>query len=214
MAAVSVMQAQDTIPALQPTAAQASQPVQKTSLSSARDSIAVKHSALRVALKTNAFGIMLLEPNLGVELGIADRVSVAVEVYRPRWRGVFNNSVLLDANLWSADARYWLRRWNKNKPGAFRGHFLGAYYTEGNVDIQSKGKGNQAIVQSYGLEYGYVMPLAKRLRLEMCVGAGYLAADYDHYRLSNDGETLNYQYSGRTNWWGPTKANLSLMFVF
>lgn len=164
-----------------------------------------------IAVKTNALGFPFLEPNIGIEVGFNRQVSIGIEGYRPRFHGIGKNNYRLDANLIDIDVKYWPQSWKAEN--AFNGHFIGAFFTTGFVDLEAKAKGNQAEVKSFGLEYGYLLPLAKKIRLELSLGIGTLRADYDHYKVSRNKKTLLYSHSGRTNWWGPTKASVSLVWV-
>lgn len=186
--------------------AQHADTVQPTSINS-------KPSSCWVAFKTNALAFPILEPNGGIEFGFAGRFSIGIDGYRPRFHNVGKKSIEVNANLWGGDIRYWLKPWNKEGGRSMKGHFFGAYYTEGMVDLQYNEKGNQAEVITTGLEYGYVFPIAKHCRLELGLGVGYLRADYDHFKVAGDGKQLNYCHSGRTTWWGPTKANVSFVLL-
>lgn len=179
----------------------------------AQEDTFLKHDPVQVVIKNNLLGFPMLEPNIALELGFGGRYSAYYEGYRPRIHNFGKNKIWLEANVWNVGARYWLRDWNKSGKHSMTGHFLGAYYMEGNVDIQSKNKGFQAPVQTFGVEYGYVIHLDRKLRLELSAGIGYLTADYDRYHVSADGETLNYRYSGKTHWFGPTKGSISLVLL-
>lgn len=99
------------------------------------------------------------------------------------------------------------------------GWFAGVYGAGGYYDIQGKTAGNQGELHSVGFTGGYAMPIAKLLKLEFCLGVGYMGTDYRHYEIkrpnpSNYQEViLAYKYSANTVWFGPTKAEVSLVFT-
>lgn len=159
-----------------------------------------------VALKTNLLYDALLVPNAGIEFRFADRWSVGAD-YMHAW--------------WSNDRkhRYWrcyggevtLRRYFSTTP--FTGHHVGIYGTMLTYDFEFSGKGWQSDGFSYGggLEYGYSLPVARRLNIDFSIGVGYFGGRYKEYLPMDD--CYVWQSTRRWHWFGPTRAQISLVWI-
>ena len=80
-------------------------------------------------------------------------------------------------------------------------------------DLELGGKGYLGDKWSYGagIEYGYSLPVAKRLNIDFSLGIGYLGGKYMKY-LPMDGHYV-WQYTKQRHWFGPTKAEISLVWL-
>ena len=111
------------------------------------------------------------------------------------------------------EPRWWFRRTDARD--RLSGHFIGAYAMSGIYDFQNDSKiCYQGEAWSAGLSYGYAMKLGKSpLNLEFAVSVGYLTATYRHYSPSIDYDSLiaDLYESGKTHYFGPTKAKVSLV---
>ena len=63
----------------------------------------------------------------------------------------------------------------------------------------------------FGVEYGYSLPIAKRLNIDFTLGIGYLGGKYIKY-IAADNKYL-WQSTHKVNWFGPTKAEISLTWL-
>ena len=61
-----------------------------------------------------------------------------------------------------------------------------------------------------GVGLGYQLPLSRRFSLEAEIGAGYAYVDYDKFACGKCGTR---QHEGNTDYWGITRAGLSLVYV-
>ena len=61
-----------------------------------------------------------------------------------------------------------------------------------------------------GVGFGYQLPLSRRFSLEAEIGAGYAYVDYDRFACGKCGSR---QHEGNTDYWGVTRAGLSLVYV-
>lgn len=159
-----------------------------------------------VALKTNLLYDALLVPNAGIEFRFADRWSAGAD-YMHAW--------------WSNDRkhRYWrcyggevtLRRYFGGTP--FTGHHVGIYGTMLTYDFEFWEKGWQSDGFSYGggLEYGYSLPVARRLNIDFSIGVGYFGGRYKEYVPMDD--CYVWQSTRRRHWFGPTRAQISLVWI-
>jgi len=162
------------------------------------------------ALKTNLLYDAALIPNLGVEIPLARQWTLALDGF---WA------------WWSQDSRhrYWqgyggyvtLRRYfspTASRPSPFTGHHLGIYALGMTYDVEWGGRGYQAAKFGFGggIEYGYSLPIARRLCLDFSIGLGFQDGEYKEY-VPQDGHYV-WQSTHKRHWWGPTKAEVSLVW--
>ncbi len=173
------------------------------------------------ALKTNLLFDLATLINIELEIPIGQRWSVAAEYIFPWW--VFDNHransarsriQLLNGNL---EARRW---WGERESRAvLTGWFTGLYAGVGSYDFEHDAKGYQGeFFLAAGLSGGYAHTInrAQTLRMEYCLGVGYLETDYRHYHAEycvNDIWHAIEQSSGRYSWFGPTRARVSLSWL-
>lgn len=62
-----------------------------------------------------------------------------------------------------------------------------------------------------GADYGYSLPVARRLNIDFTIGVGYWGGEYYEYRRI-DGHSV-WQRTRRRHWFGPTKAEISLVWL-
>ncbi len=168
--------------------------------------VAVPMREPRVALRTNLIYDALLVPNIGIEYRFADRWSAAVD-YMHAW--------------WSRDAkhRYWrcyggeatVRRYFGDRP--FAGHHVGLYASALTYDFEFSGRGWQCDGFGFGggFEYGYSLPVGRRLALDFSVGVGYFGSRYKEYTPVD--ECYVWLSTRRQHWFGPTRAGISLVWI-
>ena len=63
---------------------------------------------------------------------------------------------------------------------------------------------------AFGAEYGYSMPIAKRLNIDFSLVAGYMGGRYYEY-IPIDGHYV-WQATNNRHWWGPTKIEVTLVW--
>ena len=153
-------------------------------------------------------------PNVSVEVPIGQKWSVFAEYDFPWWLTEGNDKAW-QIQKWDIGARWWFSKHDASDPmDVLRGHFLGLDFGAGYYDIEPQHKGNQGELQTLGIEYGYAFRLAPRWRLDAFVGAGWLGTHYRHYQGTTDDVHLIYQNDGKLNWFGPTKAGVSIKYIF
>ena len=61
------------------------------------------------------------------------------------------------------------------------------------------------------MEYGYALPVSRRLNLDFSIGVGYLGGRYIKYEPQGD----NYvcRATRRLNWVGPVKLEIALVWL-
>jgi hypothetical protein len=168
-----------------------------------------------IAVKTNLlYGLGTLSPNLALELGLAERSSLNVSAGYNGWhrKGTVESNKKLINRVIRAEYRYWLCE-------RFNGHFLSAglfwnRFNVGGYNIPFAGfkKENryEGDAIGFGVNYGYNLPLAKRLGAEFSLGVGVApmkAGVYDCAMCSAKKETLNKTY------FGPTHLSISFVYL-
>ncbi|NLX80687.1 MAG: DUF3575 domain-containing protein [Proteiniphilum sp.] len=169
--------------------------------------------AQSVGLKTNfAHWATMATPNLGIEMALNRKYTIEVGAgYNPF---TFNNNKKFKHWIVQPELRYWTCE-------SFNGHFfgihaLGAEFNVGGLDVPL---GRLKDIKDYryegyafggGISYGYQWPIAKRLNLELNIGAGYAYLLYDKYKCVKCGE--KQESDVKDNYFGVTKAAVSLIY--
>ena len=65
-----------------------------------------------------------------------------------------------------------------------------------------------------GAELGWAWDLGRNWRLDAYVGAGWMGSHFRYYEATTGDKHLIYQNSGKLNWFGPTKAGVSVKYIF
>ncbi|MDE6670505.1 MAG: DUF3575 domain-containing protein, partial [Muribaculaceae bacterium] len=127
--------------------------------------------------------------------------------------------------------RYWrayggnlfLRRWFGRKAieKPLTGHHIGLLAGVLTYDFEWGGRGYMGGLPDHtlwnrfltvaGLEYGYSLPIARRLNLDFSLAIGYVGGKYIKY--VPHGDTYLWQSTNRLNWIGPVKAEISLVWL-
>lgn len=162
------------------------------------------------ALKTNLLYDAALVPNLGVEVSLGKKWSVAVNWMYAWWSNRGKN------NFWrvyggDVEVRRWFGKKAAEKP--LQGHHVGVYGQMATYDFELGGRGYLGDKWAYGagISYGYSLPVGKRLNMDFTLGLGYLGGEYKEY-LPIEGHYV-WQVTKHLHWWGPTKAEVSLVWL-
>lgn len=169
-------------------------------------------------VRTNLILDALALPNIGMEFYVGKNFSVGANWMYGWW----------DRN---SSHRYWrayggdifVRRWfgtkAENKP--LTGHHLGVYAGIVTYDFEFGGEGIMGGLPSRtlwdrcnfiaGLEYGYSLPVSRRLNIDFTIGVGYLGGKYIKYEPQ--GDSYYWKSDNRLTWIGPTKAEISLVWL-
>lgn len=175
-------------------------------------------SAQDIAVKSNLLSDALLNPNVGVEIGLAPRWTLDVT-------GQLNAWDLSHDRRWKhwalqPEARYWFC-------DRFGGHFVGLHAHGGQFNIGGfDGRLNlfgtdarkladtryQGWFVGAGVAYGYAWALGRHWNLEGEIGLGYSYTRYDRFRCAGCGKKTE---TGRSHHYvGPTKAAINLVYLF
>lgn len=153
------------------------------------------------ALRTNLLRWATLTPDLGVEWRINRSVGIAVDGSYTSW--AWKDSVRRYA-LWEVNPEL---RWYL---GQKKNCYVGAMFKAGAFSYKFTDTGKQGNLLGGGVTGGYVLNLSDALAIDFSLGLGYVRADFDEYSVV-DGMYLR---DGRQkkNWWGPTKAGVTLVW--
>ena len=163
-----------------------------------------------MSIKTNMLYDVAAVPNIGVEFYLGKNFSVVGNWHYAWWKS--------DPKSWywrtyggDAAIRYWLGKQSRIKP--LTGHHLGVYGQMLTYDIELGNKGILADKWSWtvGVEYGYSLPIARRLNLDFTLGLGYHWGLFDEY-LPVEGHYV-WQATKRRQYLGPTKLEVSLVWL-
>ena len=145
--------------------------------------------------------------NLGAEFKVAPRLTVDLPLV---WNPLeFGENRKWKHFLVQPELRYWTCE-------PFNGHFLGihahyAFYNAGGVGSRwMKDYRFEGWLAGIGVSYGYQWLLSSRWSIEASVGVGYAYMDYDRYLCRKCG---TFQAHDRMNYFGPTKAAVSLIYI-
>lgn len=168
------------------------------------------------ALKTNLLYDAALIPNLGIEFYLGKNFSIAAN-----WHYAW----------WNTKSWFWrtyggelaVRKWlgSAARERALTGHHVGVYaqvlaydfmvgqhgYISGHPGETLFDRPNYTV----GLEYGYSMPIAKRLSLDFVLGVGYHGGLYNEYLYMDDHYV--WHTTKKRSFFGPNKAEVTLVWL-
>lgn len=176
------------------------------------------HKPFYMALKTNMLYDALAIPSISAEFYLGKNWSLVANWMYGWWDNDHRH-------------RYWrayggdlaVRRWfgAKAKEKPLTGHHLGVYAGVVTYDFEFGGKGWMGGIPGgtlwdrcntvAGIEYGYSLPIARRLNIDFTIGVGYMGGKLVDY-VPGDGFYL-WKKTRHLNWFGPTKAEISLVWL-
>lgn len=183
--------------------------------------VAVEPAPLKpfyMALKTNMLYDVLAVPNIGIEFYLGKNWSLSADWMYGWWS---KNSKHRYWRIYGGDitVRKWFGR--KAQEKSLTGHHLGVYGSVFTYDFEFSGKGYmggkpggtmwEKANYAAGVEYGYSLPIARRLNIDFVIGMGYWGGKYYEY-IPLDGCYV-WQATKSRHWFGPTKAEVSLVWL-
>ena len=177
-----------------------------------------KHRPFYMGVKTNLLYDALAVPNIGVEFYLGRNWSLAANWMYAWWKTDTRHRYW---RVYGGDiaVRKWFGRAAAEKP--LQGHHLGLYAQVLTYDFEWGGRGQMAgepggdifdrASYAFGVEYGYSLPVARRLNIDFSLGVGYLEGTYYEY-VPEDGCYV-WQSTHERHWLGPTKAEISLVWL-
>ncbi len=174
--------------------------------------------AFYMALKTNTIYDAGLIPNIGAEFYLGNNVTLGGG-WMHSWWSNRNTDWFWRAYGGDLYLRYWFGSQAVEKP--LQGHHIGLHGQAFTYDFEIGGRGYMGGLPGgmlkdrahwgIGVEYGYSLPIARRLNLDFGIALGYVGGEYMEY-LPIDGHYV-WQVTKKRNWFGPTKAEISLVWL-
>lgn len=172
--------------------------------------------AQTVGIKSNLLYDAVASPNLGIEIGLAQKWSLDISgnvnfwtIHTHKWKHW----------LVQPEARYWFC-------DRFSGHFLALHAVGGKYNFGHMGPGFMFLGSNFknladhryqgwgaggGIAYGYAWVLAKHWNLEAEIGIGAIYTKYDEF----DCEACSSKTGqGHHVYYGPTKLALNIEYIF
>ncbi|MGN1210178.1 MAG: DUF3575 domain-containing protein [Candidatus Cryptobacteroides sp.] len=173
------------------------------------------------AIKTNLLFDAASLLNLGVEVPVGNRFSIAADGYFPWWH---NSSKDITIQMLAAgvEGRYWFGNRDLRKPmtGFFAGVYAGAGFFDFQLGKMTDGKGVQGdLFVTAGISAGYAHSIGKNFRLEYSLGLGYLHCNFREYISVKDTKfgdikAIPYPWESKIiSGVVPTKAAVSLVWM-
>lgn len=173
---------------------------------------------LCIGVKTNLLYDAALLPNIGVEYYIGRNWSLTAG-WMYGWWDRDASHFYWRAYGGTVGARRWWGRKAAEKP--LTGHHLGVFAGLVTYDFEFGGTGYMGGLPGRtlwdrcnficGIEYGYSMPLTRRLNLDFSIGFGYMGGKVIKY--VPDGNFYEWQSEHHLNWVGPTKVEVALVWL-
>lgn len=184
------------------------------------DSLALpkKKCTFIMAVKSNLLYDVALVPNVGVELYLKNNWTIGANWMYAWWKSDDRHRYwrVYGGELY---ARKYLGKVASSKP--FSGHHLGVYAQMLTYDFELGGRGYMGgrpggdiwdkSVKGAGIEYGYALPVARKLNLDFSLGLGGLFGTCHEYVPVN-GHYV-WDKTRKISWIGPTRLEVSLVWV-
>lgn len=164
------------------------------------------------AAKTNMLYDLLITPNIGIEFNLDKqrKYSIAANWMYAWWKS--------DPSSWyhrTYGGDLQLRRYfgKKTQERPFTGWHAGIYGQMLTYDFEWGGRGYLGDKWSWaaGVQGGWSKQIGKRLNLDFNLGVGYLWGEYKEYLPIDD--CYVWQVTKYRRWIGPTKAEISLVWI-
>ena len=171
-----------------------------------------------MAVKTNLLYDAALVPNIGVEFYLKDGWSVGAGWMYGWWK---KDRIHWYWRAYGGDVtvRKWLGKKAEEKP--LTGHHIGVYGQVLTYDFETGGRGYMGGEPGGslfdranfvgGIEYGYALPVARRLNLDFSIGIGYMGGKYHEYVPMDD--CYVWQATKQRHYFGPTRLEVSLVWL-
>lgn len=163
-----------------------------------------------MSVRNNMLYDIALVPNLGMEFYLGSGWSLAGEWMYAWWK---TDRYHYYWRIYGGDLgiRKWFGGSSKRKP--LTGHHAGIYGQISTYDFELGGRGYLAPRWSWGagLEYGYALPVSRRLNIDFVIGAGYFDGEYYEYIPLHN--LYVWQATKQRHYLGITKAEISLVWL-
>lgn len=168
--------------------------------------------AQRIAVKTNLLYDATTTMNLGLEVGLARKWTLDVPFNYNPWN--FNDGTRLKHWGVQPEVRYWFCERFRRAFIGLHGHYadfnVGGWPDWSFVSQNMQDNRYQGRLYGAGISAGWSWILKRRWGLEVSAGVGYARIIYDKYPCTECGSLIKHD---TRNYFGPTKAALSLIYI-
>ncbi len=171
-----------------------------------------------MAIKSNMLYDVMALPSIGAEFYIGRNFSI-VGNWTYGWWDKDSSHRYWRAYGGDLAIRKWFGRAAAEKP--LTGHHIGIYGGVFTYDFEFGGKGYMGglpgrplwdrCLLNAGIEYGYSLPIARRLNIDFTIGLGTIYGKYIKYVPQGNG--YHYESTHNLRWFGPAKAEVSLVWL-
>lgn len=169
-------------------------------------------------LKTNLLYDALAIPNIGIEFYLGKQWSISADWMYGWWKND-NHNFYWRAYGGTVALRKWFGSKAHDKP--LTGHHIGIYAGAITYDFELGRTGYMGGIPggtlwdrcnyTAGVEYGYSLPVTRRLNIDFTLGIGYFGGKYVKYEPKNG--WYAWVSTNKLNWFGPTKAEISIVWL-
>ena len=156
-----------------------------------------------IALRTNALSWATTTVNLGAEFKISPRLTAGTDIMYKGWTFLSDNRKM-GGFLVQPEIKYWFCI-------PFYKHFMGLHAHYGQYNGGFSKYRYQGDLYRIGISYGYQWIMSKHWNIEANIGVGYARVKYEQFECKTCGEKVS---EGHKNYLGPTKAAISLIYLF
>lgn len=169
-------------------------------------------------IRTNMIYDVLALPNIGIEFYLGKNLTLGANWMYAWWK--------TDRTHWYWRAyggelfgRWWFGKKANEKP--LTGHHLGVYGQLYTYDFEMGGEGEMGgkpggdlwdqNLWSAGVEYGYSLPIGRRINIDFSIGVGYSTGLYHKYEPIRN--CYVWKSTHRRHYFGPTKLEVALVWL-
>ena len=207
-----------SVPEPAPEPACPSEPIAEPAPVAVEEPATADRKPFHMALRTNILYDAVTVPNIGIEFNLGSGWTIGASWMHAWWKNDRAH------NYWrnyggELDIRKYFGKRAERKP--LTGHHLGLYMQALTYDVELGGRGYMGgkpggtifdkASYGIGIEYGYSLPIARRLNLDFGIGIGYLGGEYRVYDPSDTHYV--WKETRHRHWFGPTKAEVSLVWL-
>lgn len=169
-----------------------------------------RRKSFYMAIKTNLLYDAILVPNIGAEFHLSNNWTIGGNWVYAWWKNDQKH------NYWRIyGGDLFIRKYFgiKAQEKPLTGHHVGLYVGIATYDFELGSRGYLGDKWSYhsGIEYGYSLPIARRMNLDFTLGVGYLGGQFMEYQPIDNHYV--WQATKKRHWFGPTKAEVSLVWL-
>lgn len=174
-----------------------------------KDHLAPQKRTVHIAIRTNLLYDIIATPNISAEIPLRRNWSVGAGYWHTWWSTdplhkywrTYGGEIYARKYLGhTAEARF------------LSGHHIGVVSQIGTYDFEFGGTGYMSdFSYSAGMEYGYSLPVGKNVNIDFSATFGYIGGKYKVYKPIDTHYV--WQYDRYRKWIGPTKAEISLVFM-